>query len=66
MALLDCIRLLVMKTENTAKSQTKTDRQTDRQTDIQTLQLIPQQHSNAHNIQKSHSTCPKMFIHYTS
>jgi len=44
------------------------NRQADRQTDIQTLQLIhvPQQHSNAHNIQKSHSTCPKMFIHYTS
>ena len=43
------------------------NRQADRQTDIQTLQLIPQQHSNAHNIQKSHSTgtCPKMFIHYT-
>ena len=27
-----CIRLFVMKTENTAKIQTKTDRQTDRQT----------------------------------
>jgi len=25
------------------------DRQTDRQADRQTLQLIPQQHSNAHN-----------------
>ena len=51
--------------QNTAKIQTKTDRQADRQTDRQTLQLIPQQHSNAHDIQKSHSTCPKMFIHYT-
>ena len=58
-----CIRLFVTRTEY-SKDPNK-NRQTGRQTDRQTLQLIPQQHSNAHDIQKSHSTCPKMFIHYT-